>query len=306
MNRVLRMRGPILVLVITAGFLSNPCAGQDPAERDPLEKLNQQFRGAYNRAVAAELARTQPIILDDQERIVLLNGKDRAEADIVPAIYSHLKAIAHLPLGIYALVALSSDGVVPAEKLADLEKMRVTMVAVRESLSKRGFDAAQLERQQKIMTASLDFVDKVLKEKKVAQADLDQFARAMGPLVLANATDAAAAQIEVYQKVLSQWRKQLTAEQWRRLKVVVIGSQMPRKGNLAVQYFAKLLGVSGEGERIVYAESLWEEKQALSLLGKYQLDRKAGVAFFDEPDRLARDLLADAAAEYLRKLKVEQ
>ena len=95
------------------------------------------------------------------------------------------------------------------------------------------------------------------------------------------------AQINLYQTHLTRWRRQLTREQWQQLKVVVIGSQMPRKGNLAVQYFAKLLGVPGEGKRIVYAESLWGEKKALALLGKYELDRKAATAFFNEPDRLA-------------------
>jgi hypothetical protein len=304
MNWQAKLQWLIVVAFLSASTLPEPCAGQEPAERDPLLKLNQQFRGAYHRALAAELAQTQPIILDDQEKIVLLNGKERTEADIVPALYTHLKAVAHVPLGVYSLLALLPEGDLPAETLADLEKLRPTIVAARAVLSERGFSAAQLERQQKIMAACLEFVNQLNREKKLSLVDLDRFARNLGPLVLANAADAAEVQINLYQTHLKQWRGQLTPEQWQNLKVVVIGSQMPRKGNLAVQYFAKLLGEKGEGKRIVYAESLWDEKKALSLLAAYQFDRKAGTAFFNEPDRLARDLLADAAAEYLQKLKI--
>mgnify|MGYP000362221981 CR=1 FL=1 len=36
------------------------------------------------------------------------------------------------------------------------------------------------------------------------------------------------------------------ADQWAGVRVVVLGPQMPRRHNVAVQYFAKLLGIAGE------------------------------------------------------------
>jgi hypothetical protein len=66
-----------------------------------------------------------------------------------------------------------------------------------------------------------------------------------------------------------------------------------------VQYFARLLGQSGEGRRIIYAESLFEEPRALDLLATHLVDSRIGVEFFNDPERMKRDLLSDAAQQYL-------
>ena len=50
------------------------------------------------------------------------------------------------------------------------------------------------------------------------------------------------------------------------------------------------------------AESLWEEPQALDLLGTYLPDGRAGEAFFGDSMRMHRDLPGDAAKDYLPRL----
>ena len=85
--------------------------------------------------------------------------------------------------------------------------------------------------------------------------------------ILANAADATRDQIDAYHARMKTWRKELSADEWKRLKVVVRGAQTPRKGNLAVQYFAKLLGEKGEGDRIVYAEGRWRSGSSPSAGG---------------------------------------
>jgi hypothetical protein len=66
-----------------------------------------------------------------------------------------------------------------------------------------------------------------------------------------------------------------------------------------VQYFARLLGEEGEGQRIVYAEAIFDESRALDLLGTRLIDTRIGTAFFEDASRMHRDLLSDAAREYL-------
>jgi hypothetical protein len=93
-----------------------------------------------------------------------------------------------------------------------------------------------------------------------------------------------------------EWRKDLTAEEWAALTVVIPGVQTARPENAAVQYFARLFGESvGEGRRVVYAESLWDEEKALNLLGTLRMDGKLSQAVFGDPFRMYRDLLADLA-----------
>jgi hypothetical protein len=81
-----------------------------------------------------------------------------------------------------------------------------------------------------------------------------------------------------------------------------MGSQLPRKDNLAVQYFARLLGEKGEGKRIVYAEAIFDEAKALALLGTRRIDTRIGEDFFDDPLRMHRDLLGDAGKARLDEL----
>jgi hypothetical protein len=117
--------------------------------------------------------------------------------------------------------------------------------------------------------------------------------------VLANADDASRAQIDAYHARVSAWRRELPPEEWARLHVVILGPQMPRRHNVAVQYFAKLMGLPDESRRLVYAEELIGEPQALNLLATHQLDSELSEAFFGDPDRMEIDLLGNAASVYL-------
>jgi hypothetical protein len=81
--------------------------------------------------------------------------------------------------------------------------------------------------------------------------------------------------------------------------VVILGSALPRRQNLTVQYFARLLGEPGEGPRIIYAESIRDEAKALDLMATRAVDTTIGDDFFNDPTRMHRDLLSDAARDYL-------
>ena len=121
----------------------------------------------------------------------------------------------------------------------------------------------------------------------------------MNPLVMANAAAAARAALDMLHRQVCQWKGEMTPEEWSRVTVLVIGRQLPRKDNLAVQYFARLFGQSGEGKRLIYAEGLAEEPRALDLLATYRVDTQIGIDFFNDPLRMQRDLLADGARSYL-------
>src|SRR6202044_872306 len=108
-----------------------------------------------------------------------------------------------------------------------------------------------------------------------------------------NTAQATRAQIDSLHREMTAYRAKLSEEEWRQLRVIVQGSAMPRKSNMAVQYFARLLGEKGEGRRIRYAEALYDETRALALLGTQVLDTQLGSDVYDDPLRLHRDLLAD-------------
>ena len=74
---------------------------------------------------------------------------------------------------------------------------------------------------------------------------------------------AAKYRIENYRNQIFQWRDELDEKEWSKLVFLVPGIPMARENNLAVQFCAKFLGEKGEGRRIVYAESMFDETAAL-------------------------------------------
>ena len=292
-------------LPLVAGLVFSEIRAEPPAP-DPLLSLNKEFRKTYARSRAAVLARGGPVIVVDGAKLLLLNGKERQEAEIDLADYHRLKAVAHVPLTVYLLLAdTGEDDAITEASLAELRVVRELIAKTSAGLEERGFKGEVLERQKKLLAASLTAADQALKRACCSEKERVAFARKTAPLLLANIADAARVQIDGYHARVSAWRRKLTADEWGKLRVVVMGSQMPRKQHLAVQYFARLLGETGEGRRIVYAEALFDEKRALNLLGTHLLDREIARAFFDDPERMDRDLLSDAAADYLRTLKFD-
>jgi hypothetical protein len=150
-----------------------------------------------------------------------------------------------------------------------------------------------------ILAASLEFLDGALAEGSVPAQRLQAFSIALkGPLE-ALAKRAAAMQLEALARVVPTWRAGLAPGEWEVLRVVVIGSHMARDGEIAWQYFARLLGEAREGGRLVFAEEKWDPRDALALLATHRVDRDLGEAFFGDPERMHRDLLADAAGVWL-------
>jgi hypothetical protein len=80
-----------------------------------------------------------------------------------------------------------------------------------------------------------------------------------------------------------------------------MGAKLPRVGNLQYEYFANALG-RGADRRLIYAESVFDQARAMSLLATIVTDRKVGEAFFDDDTRMERDLLADGAQEHLMRI----
>jgi hypothetical protein len=276
--------------------------GRGTQADDALLALNDASRAAYRRAREEALARCGPVVLVEGDDLVLVYGLYRSTAHITPETYRTLKTISHIPLAIHALVDGRGGEAVDDKRLYDLKHYRDLVARAADGLGDRGLGAEQLKRQKAITDESLKFLSAMLEARRVAGKQLDEYRRRMRPLLDANATEAARAQIDGLQRQMKAWKGRLTDAEWGQLRVVVMGTQLPRKDNLAVQYFARLLDETGEGGRIVYAEALFEESRALDLLATRLVDTRIGTAFFEDASRMHRDLLGDAAKEYLDEL----
>lgn len=276
------------------------------AEEDALRALNQAFRDAYRRARQESLDRAGPVLIERGGTLVLLNEGRRQEVEYMPALYHQVKAVAHVPLALYVVLTHHTGGPLGDEMLAELRRLRDLVVKARDGLEALAHPADVLGKEHQVIADALAFLDGVVGRRQVSREELLEFTRAQGPALLALAAVAARSQLDALHAQVSAWRRQLGDEAWARLRVVVSGSAMPRPGHISVQYFAKLLGEAGEGRRLIYAEGLFEEPKALNLLGTHLLDGTVGDAFFADDRRMNRDLLSDAARDYLETLGVEK
>jgi hypothetical protein len=302
----MRLRNPIravLVVLISAigvAAQTTPVAAA-PVQPPALTALNDAFRAAYADARRRVLAAAGPTLIVNGDNFILLRDGRRVEANTGTPIYDPVKTIAHLPLAIYVTLT-PGDGVVGEDRLKTLAGLRELIPPAEASLDTLKLSAATLARQKRIVADSVAFIDDVAGKGKFARASLLAFTRGMTPLVMENVTEAARAQLDAIHAQVSAWRKDLSQQEWDRLHVVIIGPHMPREKLVVTQYFLRLLHEPEEGRRVVYAESVWEEPQALDLLGTHLLDGGVGEAFFGDYMRMHRDLLGDAASLYLPRL----
>jgi hypothetical protein len=300
------LRNPILaVLVFLASAAGVPAqtmpVAAAPVQPAALTALNNAFRAAYADARSRVLASSGPTLIVNGDNFALLRGGRRVEANVGVPIYDPVKTIAHLPLAIYATLT-PGDGAVGEDRLKTLAGLRELIPPAAASLDALKLSAATLARQKRIVAGSLAFLDDVAGKREFARPLLLAFTRGMAPLVMENAAEAARAQLDAIHAQVSAWRRDLSPQEWDRLHVLIIGPHMPRENLVVTQYFLRLLHEPGEGRRVVYAESIWEEPQALDLLGTHLLDGGVGEAFFGDYMRMHRDLLGGAASLYLPRL----
>lgn len=310
-NKLLRLIA-VFLMGLTALTTAKQVAAEINAlvprnETDPLVTLNNAFRAEYTRAKTEALSKIGPLIIVEGSNVILVRNGKRTEAQIQPPIYQSLKAVAHIPFAVFLMFDQSDFGRLTEARVAELRDYRKLIVNAQSSLGASGFSDIQLQRQQKIINDSLAFLDAAIQNRQVEKTALDDFARQMSPILLANVDEAARVELDALHSHVSEWRHQMTPDEWNALHVVVMGAHMPRDSEITMQYFQRLLDEPIEGRRIIFAEGLWEEPRALDLLGTHLVDGSAGAAFFGEFMRMHRDLLSDAARVYIQNslLKAE-
>src|SRR5579871_758508 len=300
------LRSPIpCLLAFLLATLNLPAqtipAPTGPAQPAALTDLNNAFRAAYTDAKRRVLAASGPTLIVNGDTFTLVRGGRRIEANTGTPIYDPVKTIAHIPLAIYVTLT-PGEGAVEEERLKTLSGLRALIPPAEQSLDTLKLSPATLTRQKQIVAASLAFLDEVSNRKTFSRSALVGFTRRMAPLVLQNVTEGTHAQLDAVHAQVSAWKHELSPEEWSELHVLIIGPHMPREDLVVTQYFLRLLHEPREGRRVIYAESQWQESQALDLMGTHLLDGQVGAAFFGDYMRMHRDLLGDAAKEYLPQL----
>src|SRR5262245_47606202 len=132
-----------------------PAAAESPPENpDPFADLNVDFHANYRRVKDQALQDAAAVVVVQSDNLVLLIRGARVSERFTPPIYHTLKAVAHLPLGLYATLSDLAGKPLDDGATERLLQTRRAIRSVTADIDGRGLTDEQVERQFKICDAS--------------------------------------------------------------------------------------------------------------------------------------------------------
>jgi hypothetical protein len=314
-----------LVLFLSLGSLMTAQA-QVPAEQpsvvgptpdtkgapDPFVSINRDFVRRYKRLLDTTKSPSNPIVLQCGSSLVLLKNGTESKVNILSHRYRVLEALSHIPVLIYVTLQPLVGRTMSSSDLKELEDARALIQTANGSGMKEELDPEQRNRGDRIVRNALAFIEEAMNQREVSEASLLGFVRAQSDDIEANLRDAAKEQITAMDAQMKVWFAALTATERARLSVVVCTPHMARVGNISMQYMAADLDNRFEGAcqrevirasgnwQLIYADT-FDREGALTLLAEHNLDTQLGMAVFDDPLRMHRDVLGDGATGLIAK-----
>lgn len=265
---------------------------------DLIDGLDNVFREIYATSRKDYLASGGPVLIWNRGALFLVNNGKTTQYDYFPPIFDVYKTLDHITLGICCAVVHNPEH--PSdEQLKQLVKFRSAIIAAKPQIEAAGLKKRTMQRELRIIENSMKFIDKIEAGRGCPRAELDTYIRDLQPAIIGNIRDAVAADLTALDAKMKEIRKTLTPDEWERLHVVVCSVHMARQGESHMQYFLRLLAQQDEGRRVVFFEGNAEQQDALNLLGTHELDSDIARVYFNDPDRMHRDLLGSVTAEFL-------
>jgi hypothetical protein len=298
----------VLIVLLTAAATAR--ADQLPSTRTKatadLGTVDKAFLSAYERAAKTVLADAPPTFLVLPEKLVLYRDENRHQLPLLPPSFNELKTISHVALALFAIISPANATPLGVAERAELERYRDSLIPkALAAIRQVGLPAAQLERQQQILAASLALANQVLARGQIADADLTGFCRRMRPLLEANVGDAVRAYLDELNRQMQTILPQFSEAERQSFLVIVTGVHQARQDNAVMQYFQRLLGDPETiTQRLMYAENVADEAGTLRLLGIHVMAKRVGKAFFADPYYMNRDLFAGPASAYLPTMQL--
>jgi hypothetical protein len=289
-----------MILLVTPVYAASADSQLDTA----LQDLNSSFINAHSSARELDLA-TGPIILHRDGQLVLINNETKVKANVILPTYHTFKVFAHIPIAIYLMLSPQGSGILDFERFQLLRNYYKKLEYVQKNINKITLNSTDLERQKIILSKSMQFLKTIIDNQRFNNKELFSFTQGMLPFISANIEGAAKNQLDAMHRHVMAWKSEMPSEHWKKLRVATQGAVLARNGDLAKQYFKRLLHIKKEGLRLVYKELYFPPTPMLTLLATRSVDRGISVAIFNNPDRMFRDVLSDAAASYIKTMKFD-
>ncbi len=294
------------------------------AQSTSLNTLNQAFHQSLKQKL--EHQSITPVFVYRHQRIDLIRkGQPTLERSIQPPqLYQELKSYAHLIL----LAHLELQDFKATKELDT--KLNQYVIALKQAIldaKTLNFDQQPqglplsllstdqrfqkekvIERQEKIATATLNLFQEIIDHFNTitmteVQQRLKNYVYEIDVAVDLNIKHCAYLHLTVIHQQAKELYLLLNDEEKKTVQAIGYGSKGPRDQSLGLQYMAWLLGLKGEGERVIYFEGRFEDQDIFKALAKFNLELDLSRSLDKDPLYLQRDILGEDASSILRKLE---
>ena len=264
-----------------------------------LEAADAMFRQIYAQKVGEKIDKAKPFILIANDNFYLYNKDTVTPKKLTPVIYNILKSVDHIPLAVFVLLDDKTDTKLDESSIASLKELKQFSQEFSDMFKFSYISDETVTNQLSILKSTTEFCDLIITNKTIGKNDLYKFANTIASPLMKNAdiaTDSLLAHLDAYMQELNFDQKSK-----ENLHVIILTAHMAREKMCIFQYFQKYFNENSEGQHIILAEDSNSNEMAVKLLGKHILDTDIAKAFFNDPSRMHKDLLYEAAQKYLNK-----
>ncbi|WP_394752560.1 hypothetical protein [Crenothrix sp.] len=284
--------------------MTQPLELQDTADKptsSPLGQLNQLFHQEYqhwqNLAQQKIATGEIPVAIRLDDRLVLVLANQEHVYQINTDRYHELKALSHIPLAIYFIVARS-----PSD-LHSLSAIKEQLAALSDIL-----DALNVYTDP-IRCALDELAESVSVNSGVLAYDaVKDFARHLKPNFQKLLAEAADDEITQLMAAMSAIKLIVgDTEQCAEMFLVICGGHQPRYKQISKQFFERWLRQETNSDtetthRVIYAESCKTLDEAIKLVSTRIVSANLGEVFLHSPLSLDEDVLGNAGIAAMDRL----
>lgn len=279
----------------------------------PLTVVNCYFHHQYEDRIKQILAtfgapNGRPIIinLDGLDLILKYNGKTQT-IKIADATYQDLKVFGHASLSVLIILSQQAPGKLTEATLNKIQQLKIDLHAAVLAIPslKISPQAKQLAKNLAEITES--YLDKLLLTKQWTSAELAAYYKEAVSFINMQGKMAAETELANLDRALNQWLAPMSAEEKKRIGIVVGVVHQARAREHIIMYLSKRFSRPAPSEGalnengLVVAEGLFDENAALALLARHYLDRDIGEIVFAEVERMQKDLMAKPGKEWIAR-----
>ncbi|MEV6978653.1 hypothetical protein [Kitasatospora sp. NPDC093806] len=281
--------------------------------RDAVLAVNADMRRNYASLKAELVGHLGPVIVVQNDsqggRYTLVDGGERETLHPVDEVFELAKSIAHVPLGMYAILAPHLAGPEGLGWVRPLREFGGTLAVARQQLAAAGLPGELEASSRRILDAALRFIAVSVERGSFGVESFTAFTGGVYRDIRGNMFHAAKAQIAGVEAIMRRWRRRVGEERWPQLYVVVLSiwtTSVLNQNTIIIKRFMDPAAVATHLIDLPTAELPADPvATALDNLARIVQDNVAAELVFPVDQEIAdalkgrEDLLSDAIQEQL-------